>query len=215
MLARDQDFVVETKHGIIRCHPKTPAASSAFKVLQIAVSRLLQQVPDAPDVAIDVDGVIGPSVTLAVQVIAQRMSNGKHQGLAELGGLQPEQAVPAVAERAMEIAGYLQQVVEAEPAALINPQPVELADPFAALKGMFTGKRIAAIAGTLLGVAAFIGLGAMVQRRTLGLSDRSSMLPPSDGTDDFDEDAYESSHTDIDTDGAIDVEAVEVPSHAA
>lgn len=226
-LVPGQDFTVETKHGIIRCLPKTAAAASAFKVIQLALAKLLPQLPDAPAVDIEIDGVIGPSVTLAVQVIAQRLASGKHQGLAQLSGLQPEQAVPAVAEYAMEVAGYIEQVIGADPTALVNPQMFgEPIDPMAQLKGLFTGKRVAAAAATLLGIGALALVGVTTHRRALGVADRSTMLPPSDGTDEFDEDGDDGSDTfdytspehdvsEIDVSNAIDVEATEVASSAA
>lgn len=225
MFVPEQDFTVETAYGIPRCLPKNPNASSAFKVLQVAVQRIVPQLPDAPDVDIEIDGIIGPSITLVVQVVAQRLASGKHQGLSQLAGMQPEEAVPMVASHAMEIAGYLDDVLQKDPTALINPSTplAESMDPMAMIKSLFTGKRIAAVAGSLLGVAALVGLGAMVQRRTLGTVDRSGHLPPSDGTDEFDEDAYDGHESpddghdmsDVDTENAIDAQAVEVPSHAA
>lgn len=221
-LAAAEDFTIDTEHGIIRCRPKTPGAASAFKVLQVTVTRALEQLPDAPAVSIDIDGVIGPSLTLAVQVIAQRLAAGKHQGLAQLGGLQPEEAVPAVATHAMEIAGYLDGVMQGDPTALVNPQTQlpEGFDLIGQLKSLFTGKRIAAMAGTLLGAAVFIGLGASIQRRGLGMLDRSGLLPPSDGTDEFDDPGHDDDDdggpmAGVDTENAIDAEAVEVPPRAA
>lgn len=189
-------------------------------MLQLAVTKLIAQFPDAPPVDIEIDGVIGPTLTLGVQAIAHRLSSGGHHDLAGAIPSQPEEGIPAVAERAMEIAGYLEHVLKADPTAVVAPKVLgEPIDPLAQLKALFTGKRIAAIAGTLLGIAAFVGLGAVVQRRTLGTIDRSNMLPPSDGTDEFeeDEDDGHGAHdmSDVDTGSAIDAQAVEVTSHAA
>lgn len=215
MLTRDQDFTVEEEHGILRCKPKNPNATSTFKVLQLAVQKMIPQLPNAPDIDIDINGVIGPSIALGVQIIAQRLAEGPHQGLAGLIGLQPEEAIPSIAENAMEIAGYIDQVNGADPTAVVAPKQPEPIDPLAQLKGIFTPKRIVAGLGTLLGLGALVCFGFAADRRSLGLADRSSMLPPSDGTDEFDEDAYGGHEDDIDTDNAIDVESTEVTSHAA
>ncbi len=227
MLVRDQDFAVEKKRGIIRCTPKNADASSAFKVLQLAMQKLLPQLPDPPAVVIEVDGVVGPSLTLATQVVAQRLTDGVHKGLAELCGLQPEEAIPQIATFCMEITGYIEKVLDVDPTALIAPksQPMgEPIDPMATLKNLFTTKRIAAVAGTFVGIAVFVGLGAMMQRRSMGTADRSSTLPPSDGTDEFEEEAEEEATTYttayepapfVPTGRVIDAEATEVTSRAA
>lgn len=219
-LAADQDFALTTEHGIIRARPKNPNATSAFKVLQVTVSRAVEQLPDAPAVSIEVDGVIGPTIALAVQVIAQRLASTKHQGLTQLGGLQPEEAIPTIAGHAMEVAGYIDTVMREDPTALVNPQVIpEPPDPIAQLKALFTPRRIAAALGTIVGLAGFAFAAAATDRRGLGLADRSHMLPPSDGTDEFEDEGHgeddEDPMSDVDTEGAIDVEAVEVPSRAA
>jgi hypothetical protein len=190
MLTRDKDFAIDNEHGIIRCKPKTAEAASAFKVLQLAVQKLLPQVPDAPPVEIEVNGVIGPSLVLAVQVIAARLAEGKHPELAHVAIAQPEEAIPTIAESAMEITGYMERALTENPSAIIAPAPkVEVPPhPLDGLREIFTVKRVLAGTATLLGLGALVVLGSMARRRGLGLVDRSSLLPPSDGTDEFEED---------------------------
>ncbi len=194
-------------------------------MLQLSIAKLLPHIPDAPAVDIEPDGIIGPSITLAVQVIAQRLANGPHQGLVPFAALQPEEAIPAVAENAMEIAGYLDAVLTKDPTALVAPRQPEPEDPIQMLKGLFTPKRIVAAVGTIAGLGAFALVGAAIDRRSLGLVDRTPQLPPSDGTDEFENDEHDEAEVDeveepatthdIDTDNVIDAEAVEVPDHAA
>jgi len=219
-LAVDQDFHVTNEHGILRAHPKNLGATSAFKTLQITVRRAIEQIPEAPAVVLEVDGVIGPSLALAVQVIAQRLASGKHHGLAQLGCLQPEDAIPTIAQNAMEIAGYVSNVLEADPTALINPQTIARPpDPMEQLKGLFTPKRIAAALGAIAGLGTLVCFGVAADRRSLGIADRSYLLPPSDGSDEFDEDELEDDGAEDDGDdgaeGVIDAQAVETSSQAA
>lgn len=190
MFVRDQDFIVDDKHGIIRCLPKTAEAASAYKVLQLQLVRLVPHLPEAPAVTIAVDGIIGPSATLVVQMIALRLCDGAHRGLAQLALAQPEQAIPLVAENAMEIAGYIDQVMTADPTAIIAPKPVEQPelDPIAMLKQFLTKKRIAAAGATVFGLGSLMLVAGASDRRALGHVDRSRFLPASDGTDDFEED---------------------------
>lgn len=198
MFSLGQDFVVESQHGIIRCVAKSPQAASAFKVLQIALAKLLPQLPEPPPVEISVDGVIGPSTTLAVQVVIQRLCEGSHQELAPIALAQPEEAIPAVAASAMEIAGYLDRVLGDDPSAILAPKPIvepEI-DPVAVLRQIFTGKRIAALGATVLGLGGLALVAGASDRRALGYMDRAGFLPESDGTDEFEEDTDEEEEID-------------------
>jgi hypothetical protein len=215
MFVRDQDFVCETKHGIVRCIAKSIPAISAFKVLQMQLARLLPQLPEAPSIDIDVNGIIGPSTALGVQVLGARLAQGSHQGLAEIIAAQPEQAIPDIAARALEITGYIDSVIEKDPHAISAPglSQTPPVDPITQLRSIFSIKRVAAATVTLLGLGAMVWVGSAAHRRALGLVDRSSFLPRSDGTDEFEESDDDGTPDDgIDRDGAIDVEAVE---HAA
>jgi hypothetical protein len=226
VLIRDQDFICDDASGILRCQPKTVAATSAFKVLQLQLSKLLPQLPEAGEIEIDVNGVIGPSTALGVQILATRLAEGSHKELAQLAIGQPEDAIPRIAESALEIVGYVDDVMTKDPTAIAMPRPAQelTFDPLAMLRSIFTPKRIAAGVGALVGLGALVMAGTAAQRRVLGLLDRSSFLPPSDGSDEFDDDAH-GSHDDqggdepdnaiddgIDREGAIDVEAVERPA---
>jgi hypothetical protein len=216
-----QDFDCEEVFGIPRCKPKTIEATSAFKVLQLQLAKLLPQLPDAAHVDVDINGVIGPSTALGVQLIAKRLAEGSHKELAQISIAQPEQAIPAIAERALEIVGYVNAIMEQDPTALAMPQPLQAPefDPLSMLRSIFTPKRIAAGVGTLVGLGALIFAGSAAHRRALGTVDRSRFLPPSDGSDDFDEgeEAEEAEHS-IEPDydhgqhRVIDAEAVELPA---
>lgn len=211
MLTAGKDFVVENEHGIIRCKPKTPECTSAFKVLQLAAQKFLPQVPDAPPVAIEIDGVIGPSVVLAVQAIAQRLAQGKHPELAQIAVAQPEDAIPAVASMAFEISGYIDRALQDNPTAIVSPPPTAEAPkhPLDGLREIFTLKRVLAGTATLLGIGAIVVLGAMANRRGLGVVDRSSFLPPSDGSDEFEDDVHDDDDHEAPT-NYIDTTATEV-----
>lgn len=190
MFVRDQDFVCDDTHGIIRCLPKTAEAASAYKVLQLQLMRLVPHLPEAPAVTIAVDGIIGPSAVLALQMIALRLCDGAHQELAQLALAQPEQSIPLVAENAMEIAGYIDQVMSTDPTAIIAPkqiEPPEL-DPVAMLKQIFTKKRVAASVAMLGGLGGLALVAGASDRRALGHVDRSRFLPVSDGSDEFEDD---------------------------
>lgn len=205
MFVQGQDFTCDAANGIIRCTPKQTTASSAFKTLQIIIQRLLPQIPGASGVEVPVDGVIGPTTVLAVQMVAARLAQGKYPGLVPLASAQPEEAIPFVASHALEIAGNLDQIATEDPKALILAEPEMPPDPISSLKSVLTGKRIAAAGATLMG---FIGLGILASsssRRALGTADRSNMLPPSDGTDQFDEDAYEHEAHEDDNEGSAHV----------
>lgn len=210
MFTADQHFTIEVKHGITRCLPKSNEVASAFKTLQFVCQKLAPHVPGAGSASISLDGMIGPSTTLVVQMIAMRFCEGKHQALAPLVSMQPEEAIPFVAANAMEIAGYIDQVVTGDPMALVAPQPIEERppDPVEMLKGVLTPSRIVAAGVGLLGIAGLAIAAAMSDRRSLGTMDRSHLLPESDGSDEFDEDAYEAD----DDDGSP---AAEEPQHAA
>lgn len=190
MLTRDQDFEVYGQAaGILRCRPKNPAATSAFKTLQIAIGRVAPQIPDAPPVEIVVDGEIGPSLTLLVQLVLQRFGEGGHDQLAPLATAQPEEAIPATAAYSLEIAGYVEAVLAKEPTALIAPKRPQLTgpDPIQLLKGLFTPKRIAASLGVVAGITGLALAAHASDKRALGVVDRGKFLPPSDGSDDFDD----------------------------
>jgi hypothetical protein len=190
MFVRDQDFVVDEQFGFIRCRGKTPQATSAFKVLQLQAQKLASHLPDGPAVEITADGVIGPSTALVVQMIALRVAEAGHGDLVEIGAAQPEEAIPAIAASAMEIAGYFERVLTTNPTAIIAPSPPEepAFDPVQMLKQLFTGKRVAAIGGILLGLGSIAAIAGVSDRRALGRVDRSNLLPESDGTDEFDDD---------------------------
>src|SRR5262245_33037726 len=121
MFQAGKDFLVEDDYGIIRCLPQTDEARAAFKVLQMRLGKLVAQLPDAPKAEIPIDGVIGPSATLAMQLIALRLAEGSHQDLAAFAIAQPEEAIPMCAASAMEMAGYLDSVMEQDPHALAAP----------------------------------------------------------------------------------------------
>lgn len=188
MFTRDQDFEVYGQ-GILRCRPKNPAATSAFKALQIAIGRIASQVPDAPPIEIAVDGEIGPGLTLIVQLILQRLAEGGHDKLAPLATAQPEEAIPATAAMSLEIAGYIEAVLAQEPTAIMAPKRPQLTgpDPIQLLKGLFTPKRIAASLGVVAGITGLALAAHASDKRALGVVDRGKFLPPSDGSDDFDD----------------------------
>lgn len=184
MFVRDRDFRCESKGGIVRCSPVHSQAISAYKTLQLIATKLLPQVPDAPPITVQTDGIIGPTTVLAIQVIAARLVMGPHRELAALATMQPEEAIPWVAERAMELAGYLDQVVSSNPTALIAQTAPEV-KPLAESSG-FTMGQIATAGVTLMG---FVGIGLLAHassKRSAGTMDRSFMLPESDGSDQFD-----------------------------
>ena len=207
MFVRDQDFVCEDKQGILRCLPKTPEATSAFKTLQITAQRLGAQLPGTPE--IHIDGTLGPSSVLAVQLLATRLGT-RYPAFLDFAGAQPEQAIPYAAAHALELAGALDEITTADPQALmpIDLAPVAEADPMASLKSLLTGERIAAVGVSLLGL---VGLGYVAHasdQRALGTVDRSQFLPESDGSNEFDDD-YEDE--DSGDDGAPEPEPAPAP----
>ena len=213
MFTPGQDFICETKLGMIRCKAKAPHATSGFKALQLTLTRLLAQLPIASKPTIDVDGVIGPSTVLAAQLIATRLAEGRYSAFSELASAQPEEAIPYVAQHAMEIAGVFEQILQQDPKALLAPSTgLEEApfDPMQMLKGMLTAPRIAAVGVAALGLTGLALVASASDRRSSGIADRSGMLPDSDGTDDYEEDDDD----DGDADGAGDSEpeAVAAPS---
>jgi hypothetical protein len=189
MLIQDQDFAVETKAGFPRCLPKTPNATSAYKTLQLLLIKLVAQIP-GPKPTVAVDGAIGPSTVLAVQLIAGRFAEGKHPALVELASAQPEEAIPYVAQNAMEIADLFGQIAATDQTALASPQSLEAAqpqDPIEMLKGFATVPRIAALSFGLLGLTGLALAAHAGDKRGAGLVDRSRFLPESDGSDEFDD----------------------------
>lgn len=221
MFVHGQDFVCDDTNGILRCVPKSLTAISACKVLQMQLVKLAAQLPEPPPVAIDVNGTIGPTTALTLQMIASRLCLGAHQELAELAGAQPEQSIPYITTHALELAGYFDRLTESDPTALLTPQPMQgpVFDPIAVFKSIFTVKRVVAGTATLLGLGAIALIANAADKRTGGLIDRSGWLPPSDGSDDFEEEiedeVEDDSEDEIDRAGAIDAESVEVESHAA
>jgi hypothetical protein len=213
MLTRDQDFEVYGQ-GFLRCRPKNPAAASAFKALQITVQRLVPQLPDAPAYEITIDGEIGPALVLAVQLLLRRLGESGHQDLAPLAVAQPEEAIPATAAMSLEIAGYLDAVLAREPTALLAPkrEPLTGPDPIQLIKSLLTPKRIAASVGVLAGITGLALAAHATDRRALGVVDRSGLLPPSDGSDDFGEDGDENEGGEPEGDSAGEDEHGEEPT---
>lgn len=195
MLIKDQHFAIEETAGLIRCVPLTPEATSAYKTLQLLLMKLVEQVPSAPRGMVTLDGTVGPTTALVVQVIAARLAEGSYSELSELATAQPEEVIPYIGHNAMEIAGVFDMIVAKDPTALVAPRTLAAAaepvDPVQMLKGLLTGPRIAAASAALLGVTGLAVAAYVSDRRGSGVADRSSMLPESDGTDDFDEDADE------------------------
>jgi hypothetical protein len=193
MLTQDQHFTIEIKAGFPRCVPKSPEAASAYKTLQLLLVRLVKQLPNAPKMMISIDGVIGPSTVLAVQLIATRLAEGKYPAMVDIASAQPEEAIPFVAVNAMEIADAFDQAMNADKTALLSPQPLEEAqpDPMAMLKGLLTIPKIAAVGFGLLGLTSIALVARTSDRRGAGLVDRSRFLPESDGTDDFDDEGHD------------------------
>ena len=193
MLTRDQDFVCDTSKGIVLCSPLTPEAESAYKVLQLALARLVAQIPGVRT-KIDVDGVIGPTVALATQMVFTRMSQGHPEVARELGALiyaPAEQAILGVAEHADALAGYIDKIITDDPNAVRSPKPPPAPapeDPVKFLKRIFTKKRLLAGAATLAGFAGLAVVATASSARALGRVDRSGFLPASDGTDETDDD---------------------------
>jgi len=183
-----QHYTIEQKMGIMRCIPKTPDATSAYKTLQLVVARLVKQVAGAPPIEVSIDGTIGPSCVLAVQVVAGRLAEGKHQGLQQLATAQPEEAIPYVAQNAMEIAGYFDRATSEDPHALVAPRQLAEPpppDPIETLKGLLTAPKIAAAGAALVGLTGIAILASASDKRAGGRMDRSHMLPESDGTDEL------------------------------
>jgi len=194
MFTLGHDFVCETGHGIIRCIPRTPEAASAFKVLQLQLVRLVPQLPEPPDVTIEADGIIGPSMTLAMQMILGRIVQSfPHETLLSLALAPPEEAIPTIASLAMEISGVIDQVITSDPNAIASPTSPQHQDedPIDLLKRVLTKKRILAGSATLLGLGGLGLVASASSRRALGLVDRSRFLPPSDGSNEEDEDEDE------------------------
>lgn len=193
MLEPGKDFTIDEEHGIIRCVPSTDEARATFKVLQLRLQKLVGQLPDAPQVTINIDGVIGPAATLVAQAIVLRMSEGAHQEFMAFAVAQPETAIPLCGAMAMELSGYLDQVMTDDPHALASPTPPPepQLDILGMIKGYFTKKRTIAAGAALCGLGGLALVARASQRRALGVIDRSGMLPPSDGTDAMDDDDYE------------------------
>src|SRR5258706_1210559 len=190
MLTPGKDFTVEYEYGIIRCIPTTDEVRSAFKVLQMRLEKLSKELPGGFNVAINVDGVIGPSATLAAQMIALRLAEGSHQELMPFAVAQPEESIPMCADAAMELSGYFDQVMMGDPHAIDAPvSPTEpTIDLMKIVKGYFTKRRMIAAGTTLCGLGGLALIASASQKRALGLIDRSHMLPPSDGSDDMGDD---------------------------
>lgn len=200
MLEAGKDFDVEDEYGIIRCVAKTDEARSAFKVLQLRLVKLLPQLPNPPAVTLNVNGIIGPSATLVCQAIALRLLEGHHRELADYALAQPEVAIPMTASHAMELAGYLDEVMAKDPHAIVAPlaPPEPKLDPMQMVKDYFTKKRIIATSAMLCGLGGLAAVAVASQHRALGMIDRSAMLPPSDGSDNFDDDDDETEYDDQD-----------------
>jgi hypothetical protein len=220
MLTQDQHFTIETKAGFPRCVPKSPEAASAYKTLQLLLVRLVKQLPNAPKMMLSIDGVIGPSTVLAVQLIATRLAEGKYPTMVDIASAQPEEAIPFVAVNAMEIADAFDQAVSADRTALLSPQQLEEAqpDPVAMLKGFLTIPKIAAVGFGLLGLTGIALAARTSDKRSAGLVDRSRFLPESDGTDDFDDEGHDEGDDESaepEQIGASEAPAADESAHAA
>jgi hypothetical protein len=218
VLAQDQFKVETSEAGIIRCVPQTAEATSAYKTLQLLLLKLVDQVPGAPRAMFAIDGVIGPSTALAVQVVAGRLAE-TYQELTELASAQPEEAIPYIGQSAMEIADVFEKIMERDTHALVQPPQLgaaaESVDPVQMLKGLLTAPRLAAAGVALAGISGLAIAAYASDRRMSGLADRSSFLPESDGTDQFDEDAYDGGDEDEQNEADNSHETPDENAHAA
>ena len=222
MFVRDRDFVCESTDGLIRCLPKVPIVASAYKVLQLQLVRLLPQLPEPPDIEIAIDGIIGPSTVLATQMILTRLGQTHPQIWNELGDFitaPPERSIEWLATIADQLTGYLDAAVAANPSALVQPNPPRPPadeEPLDWVKRVFTKSRVLAGGATLLGFGSLLLISGAIDRRALGVTDRSHFLPASDGTDsDGDDGDFDGSDDDGD-EGSDDADPLEqAPSVAA
>jgi hypothetical protein len=193
MFTRDQDFACELRSGIVLCVGLTPEVASTYKVLQLQIKRLLPQIPGPPKVEIIVDGIIGPSAALGLQMIVARISQGQPGVLRELGALiyaPAEQTIIGIAQHADMLTGYIDQILVRDPDAVRSPPqaiPPQPEDPIAFAKRVFTKKRLIASGVTLAGLAGLAAVASASDSRALGRVDRSGFLPESDGTDEMDD----------------------------
>jgi hypothetical protein len=117
----------------------------------------------------------------------------------------------------MEIAGVFEQILQQDPRALLAPSTgLEEApfDPMQMLKGMLTAPRIAAVGVAALGLTGLALVASASDRRSSGIADRSSMLPESDGTDDYEEEEEDDDGDDGDADEVVPTAPAASP-HAA
>lgn len=188
MFVRDRDFRCETSEdGIVRCTPMQDGATQTYKMLQVVLAKLLPQVPDAPPLSVEPDGTIGPTTVFAVQIVATRLATTPHQELAPLATMQPEEAIPLVAERASDVAGYLAGL---DPAVLATAPALGEPPPLPKSESPFTISRVAMASAALLGL---VGIGLFARASSLrgaGTVDRSDLLPLSDGSDQFDDEGH-------------------------
>jgi hypothetical protein len=195
MFTRDQDFACELRSGIVLCTALTPEVVSTYKVLQLQLSRLLPQIPGPPKTAIVIDGIIGPSVALGLQMIVARIAQGYPGVLRDLGALiyaPAEQTIIGIAQHADMLTGYIDQILARDSNAVRSPPPLtqpQPEDPIAFAKRVFTKKRLIASGVTIAGLAGLAVVAGASDSRVLGRVDRSGFLPESDGTDEMDDDA--------------------------
>jgi len=203
MFTHDQDFVCEMKAGIVLCTARTPEAASTYKVLQLQLMRLLPQLPRPPSVTPAVDGIIGPSTALGLQMIIARIAQGYPSVLRELGALiyaPAEQTIVGIAQHADALTGYIDQILVQDPNAIRSPPPIvppQPEDPLVFAKRVFTKKRLIASGVTIAGLAGLAAVATASNSRVLGRVDRSGFLPPSDGTDEMEDDDDDDSDDDI------------------
>lgn len=219
MFARDQDFECDTSAGIVLCVGLKPEVTSTFKVLQLQLSRLLPQLPNPPKVAVIVDGVIGPSVALSLQMVIARIARGYPGVLHDLRVLvyaPAEQMILEIARHADLLTSYINQILTHDPNAVRSPPPLaepKPEDPVAFAKRIFTTKRLIASGVALAGLAGLTAVASASDSRALGRIDRSSFLPESDGTDE-DDDADEDDEPDV-IDAPVNAPILALPSPAA
>ena len=177
--------------------------------------RAVAQLPDASDVSLAIDGVIGPSTVLGTKRVLQRLAESYPQILTDLGSFilaPPEESIAMLSETAVEMSSVLDRALSANPTAITTPTPPPEAPPQETLgtilKRTFTPQRVLAGIGALAGLGALAYIARAADYRTLGMIDRTSMLTPSDGSDEMDE--YEDDHEDDEQTTALGIDPAKV-----
>ncbi len=214
MFTLNQDFECDTSAGIVLCVGLKPEVTSTFKVLQLQLSRLLPQLPNPPKIDVIVDGVIGPSVALSLQMVVARIARGYPGILHDLGALvyaPAEQMIIEIARCSDLLTSYINQIITHDPNAVRSPPPLaepKAEDPIALAKRVFTPKRLIAGSVALASLAGLTAVASASDSRVLGRADRSHLLPASDGTDD------DSSYDDDDGGDGDEPDVIDIPVNA-